>query len=395
MKILFVSALLPYPPHQGGGVRMYNLLKQLGPRHQITLLPFIRSFGEEQYLEKLSFCQKITPVMRGSAWQVRYVVKAAVSSMPLLYASYDNDWMKKAIAQELSRETYDLIHLEPSYVWPSLPKTDVPAVVTEHNIESTVYDGFVRRFSLPFVRPILFWDVVKLRFWERRVWKEASHVIAVSESDAQIIRAATASDHVSVVSNGVDPKKFAFHERKKNMGKRILFVGYFGWLQNRDALTYLLDVQWREIYEAHPGATLRVIGKKLPKILERKVAATGGSWDESVDDIVKEYHTADVLLAPIRIGGGTRYKILDAMATGLPVVTTTIGASGLAAKDHEELLIADTVEATVQALWEVFEDDDLRVRMTRQARSVVEEHYSWDKLAKQLEEVWKHAKTNS
>ncbi|MBI3576854.1 glycosyltransferase [Candidatus Gottesmanbacteria bacterium] len=394
MKILFVSALLPYPPHQGGQVRMYNLLKKLALHHDITLLSFIRVEEEKEYLKKLDFCRRVIPIWRGNAWQPQYVFKSFLGNKPFLYATYDNDQMRQTVAQEVTRDSYDLIHLEPSYVWPSLPVVNLPVVVTEHNIESSIYQGYVVRYRLPFVRPFLYWDVLKLRWWERRVWKKASHIVAVSETDADVIRNTTKAARVSVVPNGVDLSQFTFQPKKKP-GKKILFVGYFGWLQNRDALGYILDVLWPKIIKSQQGMSLRVIGKKLPKNLREKITSLGGSYGEEVEDIVVEYHKADCLLAPIRIGGGTRYKILEAMATGLPVVTTTIGAQGLAVSSNKELFVADRSDDIVKAVSEALANTKLRREMTKRARAVVEKNYSWDQLAKKLERVWNNVKKTS
>src|SRR3989338_7594969 len=131
MNILFVSAVFPYPLHSGGQVRIFNLLKILSKTHDITLCAFTRSDVEKKYISALSFCKKVITVNRGHVWQLHYLIQTACSTYPLLYASYQNKEMRTRIAQELSEHSYDIVHLEPSYVWPAVPSIHVPTVVSE------------------------------------------------------------------------------------------------------------------------------------------------------------------------------------------------------------------------------------------------------------------------
>ena len=140
MKILFVSAVLPYPLHSGGQIRIYNLLKRLVDTHEIHLYSFIRSETEKKYLPDLRFCKSVTTVLRGRVWQPKYIYKTLTGSLPLLWSSYHNSRMVGFLADEISLGNYDLIHIEPGYVWPSVPTQHrVPIVVAEHNIEHEVY----------------------------------------------------------------------------------------------------------------------------------------------------------------------------------------------------------------------------------------------------------------
>ena len=200
MKILFVSAVLPYPIHSGGQIRIYNLLKRLGKTHEIHLFSFIRSKREKKYLSKLSFCKRVITVMRGRVWQPTYLLKTITSSYPLLWSSYHNVEMISLLSDEIVKGKYDLIHMEPGYVWPSIPETRIPVVVCEHNIEHTVYEAYVRQFPVSVLRPFLSLDVAKMATWEQRVWKKATKIVTVSESD----RASIGQSNVAVVPNGVD-----------------------------------------------------------------------------------------------------------------------------------------------------------------------------------------------
>jgi len=389
MKILFVSAVLPYPLHSGGQIRIYNLLKRLGKKHEIHLYSFIRSESEKKYLPKLSFCKKVVTVLRGRVWQPKYLFKAITSSYPLLWSSYDNREMFGLLSGEIGRDNYDLVHIEPGYVFPSLSPIDIPLVVSEHNIEHTVYAAYVA--TLPRVlRPFLSRDVEKIKQWEEKVWKRASHVTAVYGGDQKHIASVIDPKRVSIVGNGVDLAHFLFLPKKNlsQKGLTFLYVGNFLWIENIDAVEYLLKKVWPVIMQHYPGARLRIVGKHLPLRLRLLGGSPSVSFFEHVEEIYKEYQSADILLAPIRVGGGTKYKLIEAMGSGLPVITTSIGAQGIEHKGSRGLLVADSPEEALQSVRTLL-DNTKRIFLVTNARSVIEKSFSWDVIAKQLEGVWK------
>jgi glycosyltransferase involved in cell wall biosynthesis len=388
MKVLFVSALLPYPPRSGGQIRMYNLLKRLAKKHEITLVSFIRDEKERQYAPELKFCKDVVMVMRGRGMQMKYVLKTLTSSYPLLLATYDNGEMRQAIAGMMEKESFDLVHLEPFYVWPSLPKTDVPLVVSEHNIEYNVYGDYARHFWIPFLRPFLFLDVVKLRIWEEKVWKRASKITAVSGEDASTI--SLINDNVDVVPNGVDIRQFPFEEKRpKRQDPVVLFVGDFRWFPNTDAVKRLIRDVWPSLRERFPHAQLRIVGRNVSWRLRAAIRAAGGDLRSDVADIPREYRDADVLVAPHAIGGGTKFKMLEAMASGLPIVTTSEGMKGLDATAGTHYLKAVQKDDYVAQVVKIWENTILREKIIRAARALVEEKYNWDTIADELDRVWK------
>lgn len=392
MKILFVSALLPYPLYSGGQIRIYHLLARLAKQHEITLFSFIRAREEANYRENLSFCRRVETVYRGSAWQPQYVARAVLGKYPLLLASYNNQEMRQKLAQELAREQYDVIHLEPFYVWPSLPPTTLPVVVAEHNIEYQVYADYVRRFPIAALRPLLYSDVLKLRFWEEKIWQKAAQVITVSAEDKSTLRQKLTGGAITVIPNGADPKLFTFQPGKNETNSPVfLFVGNFAWLPNRDSVKVLIKDIWPLLRQYYPTGKLRIVGKNAPDFIARLADQPGITLASNVSDVSREYRQAHVLLAPGGIGGGTKFKILEAWASGVPVITSLAGIKGLEARNGKEVLLAQTPEEFVGQIDRILQDKDKRDKLTHAARALIEQKYSWDKLAGKLSTVWEKA----
>lgn len=401
MKILIISSYLPYPLFSGGHVRLYNLLKILGKKHEFTLVCEKRPYQTDSDIEEVKkLCTQIITVERGKQWSLMNILKTGFSPFPFLLTGHTNKAMQDAIKQMLSESSFDLIHVETSYVFQNLLRVSLPTVLVEHNIEYLVYKRYADAAPVPF-RPLLFLDVLKLRFWEKHFWKRATKVVAVSKEEKEKIgRADTA-----IVPNGVDTRAFVFQnvlEKSKRDKKTILFIGDFKWVQNRDAATFILRDIWPIIKiknqsfdstqdrQSKIKIILWIVGKHIPESIKNITSDQDIVFDENAPEKTPEiFARADVLLSPARIGGGTSYKILEAMASGVPVVTTSLGIEGIDAKHNTDVLIADSKEELAIAVDRVFSDQNLYVLLAKNARLLVEKKYDWQGIAKALEDVYK------
>lgn len=391
MTILFISAVFPYPLHSGGQVRLYNLLKLLSREHDITLYSFIRNENERKYIKNLPFIKETHLYFRGRVWQPKYILRSLTSSLPLLASSYENKEMKNDIDTELKQTHYDLVHLEPFYVCPALPDNLLcPLVIAEHNIEYEVYRSYVQQFPIPLMQPLMGVDVAKIKKQEQDMWKKAQRVIAVSEQDSLVIKRATGNSKVTVIPNGVDTEHYPFRKRIfTGKNPKVIFTGNFSWQPNVKAAELLLYQIWPKIIGSMPQAQLTIVGKHIPKKLREQAKYLRVTYKEFVEDIRDEYSDADILLAPMTISGGTKFKILEAMASGCLVITTKEGMEGIGAAKGIHYIEVGSDHDYLQAIQSVYAHPTKSQTMTDKARELITSRYDWKEIAAKQSDVWK------
>ncbi|MEX2007352.1 MAG: glycosyltransferase family 4 protein [Candidatus Levyibacteriota bacterium] len=396
MRILVISSFLPYPLHSGGHVRLYNLIARLSKRHDITLICEKRISQRKEDIEEVSkICKSVIVVPRRKQWSAGNIFKTGFSLNSFLVTGHTNQQFKSKIKEAIDKEDFDLIHVETSYVFQNLPlNIKIPVVLVEHNLEYMVYRRFAGNAPLP-LRPFLYLDTVKLEREERNLWRKVDKLIAVSEEEGKVMNAD------AVISNGVDTKKFQISNVKSqisNAEQRILFIGDFRWLQNRDSAEFILRSIWPKLSGQLSMVTgqleLWIVGRKIPDYI-KQMGDRNVIFDEnSPSDTYEIYKKSKILLAPIRVGGGTSFKILEAMASGVPVVTTQLGNVGIGAKNREAVLIASTGEEFAMLLAEIIKNEELYERISKNARILIEKNFDWDIIAAKLEKVYEEAKGN-
>ncbi len=398
MKILMLTPYLPYPLLSGGQIRSYNLLKNLAKKHEITLVALIKHDTEKKYIKNIAeFCHKVIVSKRPEKpWTLTNIIRTGFGKYPFLVVRNFSPEAKKAVIEELEQETFDLIHAETFYVMPHIPPTKAPVLLVEQTIEYLVYQHFVETITFPPLQWLFSIDVNKIRFWEEHFWKQAQRVIAMSEPDKKVMQRNVAHLEVSIVPNGVDSDFFTFRKKTIHENPRILFVGNFKWLQNREAASELVTRIWPIINKRLPRAKLWIVGRfPTQDILSLKSKQVEIS--DTVDDIREAYRSSDVLLAPIYGPGGTRFKILEAMASGLPVVTTSQGIEGLGVTDGKEALVRNDPEQLAQATINLLTNKNLYQQLARRADELVRKTYNWVAIAKSLDSIYEavgHVKNN-
>ncbi len=391
MKILMITPYLPFPLVSGGQIRTYNLLKNLAPKHQITLASFIRDSSEEKYLKQLEpYCHKVILFKRRKAWSPINILLAGITPYPFLVSIYFDIKVKMAIKSELQLENYDLIHAETFYVMPNIPQTKVPIFLVEQVIEYLVYQRFVE--SLPawgtVLKPLLLIDVAKIKSWEKHYWRKAKRLAAMSTEDQEFIKKSNPNLKVDVVANGVDIDYFSKTRRQKTKNPTVMFVGNFKWLPNRDATKFLIKEIWPRIQSQIKDARLWIVGRNPPEDI-RKMAGANVTIDGGVEDIRLAYGKSNVLLAPIRNGRGTKYKILEAMATHTPIVGTHLAIEGINIRNGSEALIAQSAQDLANAAVKVLKNPTLGKKLADSAYDLVSKDYNWIKISNELDRIYK------
>lgn len=385
---------LPYPDSSGGQIRTKNLLKHLRKKHEITLFSLIKYKKEEEYIPILekNFCKKVRVFYRPEKpWMIQNILRTGFSANPFLVVRNFSKQAKKAVEEELKTGDYDLIHAETFYAMPHIPKTNLPVVLVDQTIEYQVYDHYVRHTAPFFVRPLLTLDVAKLKFWERYYWREATKVIAVSEKDKQEMLAVEPSLDVDIVPNGVNLDLFKKKTSWKSENPIVMFMGNFNWLQNTEAAMLLIDKIFPIIREEIPTAKLHIVGQHQPDSLlnraDKDIILSNLSEDDT-DSIVRANYEASVSASPLQGPGGTRLKVLAAMASKLPIVSSSVGVTGLGVQSGREVIIEDDLKVMAEAIILLLKNPGSAQKLAESAYNFVVGNYDYAVIAEKLSQIY-------
>src|SRR3989344_1738090 len=395
MKILMVTPYLPYPPSSGGQVRSYNLLKNLGKKHQITLVSLIKSDEEKKLAVNLKeYCEEIHVCKRSeSPWTANNLFKSIFGPHPFLIVRNFSQEAKNVVFNLVKKRNFDLIHAETFYIMPHIPHTSIPILLVEQTIEYQVYQHFVKSLKYFFLRIFFYLDVLKLKFWEKRYWQKADLVIAVSDTDKKKMLEIAPHLTIKIIPNGAGEDLITIFDEKKKQRPIFLYQGNFSWLQNVEAAQFLAKDIFPKIKKQIPEAICYIAGQ----LARKKIGHLGSYSVEIVDidpsniDMVKQmYAQSSIFLAPIKGPGGTRLKVLGAMAAGLPVISSNVGIEGLEVKDGEDILAANTDEEFLKMAIHLLKDAKLYRKIQLNARHLIEKKYNWITIAHNLEKTYLH-----
>jgi glycosyltransferase involved in cell wall biosynthesis len=389
--VLVLDEWIPYRPDTGKRVRTWNLLRRLARRHRISLLCYGEPEGEVASAVRSAGIdlRTVAPLAGKDAWQLypRLAVNL-FSPYPFSVTKHYTRRFRKRLKDLLAEEHFDLVHCEWAPYARFLPNVGgIPTMVMAHNIESQIWSRRARRSRTPLERAFFSLQARKMESFERHALVRVGRVAAVTALDAEQL-AAWGVRHISLVENGVDLEQFVPAKEAPQPG-HILFCGSLNWDPNLDALDYLLKEIMPSLLQRLPGVKLRIVGKGPPAGLQKQLAGLASvELVGEVPDVRPHLAQTSVVVVPLRIGGGSRIKILEALAMGKAVVSTSIGAEGLAVSDGVHCLLADTPAEFASRVAELLTSPEACRRLGENGRRLVCDRYSWDRAAKALESGW-------
>lgn len=385
-----MSAQFPFPPRSGFATRVYQLARQLAARHSVTLLSYahpdeqegVAALGEQ--LQVYAVHHSEVSVRRKRTAQALSMASTRPFSCRAVYSRR----MQAAISDLCSGGAVDIVQLESSLLCTFGVAEGPRVVLDEHNIEYEVFQRMCEgERSLP-RRAFNRAEHLRFRRFEQRWWSRVDGCVVTSERELPVVRARAPDTPVAVVPNAVDVHYFR-PAPDETEPFTLVFNGILTYRPNLDAALWLVDEVWPHVLRRCPSARLTIVGRAdaadVRRLLRPGVVATG-----EVPDIRPYLRRAAVVGVPVRIGGGTRLKVVEGLAMGKAMVSTSLGCEGIDVCDGQHLLIGDSAQAFATKVVELFEDPGARAALGQAGRSLIEREYSWELAGDRLEALYRH-----
>jgi glycosyltransferase involved in cell wall biosynthesis len=388
-RLLFVSPRFVFPADSGGKIRTTQVLRGLkGGAFDVTLLCPASAREAEDHAESISgACDRFLwwPEARNGGLRLLRRLSLLASSLPLPAADDRSEAGRRLVAAELSKG-YDVVVFDFPHAAVLAPEAFGPAsVLFTHNIESEIFRRHAEVTANPLMRWIWRDQLRKMLAFEGAVLRRFDVVVAVSERDRQMFLADFGAANVKTIPTGVDVDYFEYAAPVAE--PVVVFTGAMDWAANIDGISFLMDEVWPLVGAEVPEAKMVVVGRNPPASLAAKAKRRGLAWTFTgfVDDVRPHVHRAAAYVIPLRVGGGTRLKVFEAMSLGCPIVSTTIGVEGLPVTPGEHYLRADDAQGFAGGIVRLLRDRALGRELSRRARDHVAANFSFRIAARAFE----------
>jgi polysaccharide biosynthesis protein PslH len=394
LKVLFLSQPFLYPLDTGGKIRTAKLLEQLTKIFDITLISNFDPSKDKLYFDSMTaLCREYhpvrwNPIKKYSPLFYLRLLTRIFSRYPIVVLNDYSKEIEETILRLLSKERYDLLICD--FLQPSLNFCKVvgfPILLFQHNVESVIARRHFEVAANPFLKVFWWSQWRKMQRYEREMCQRFTGTVTVSEIDKSLLEEKFGARNVFSIPTGVDTYYFSPSE-KTEVNNSLVFTGSMDWLPNEDAVLFFAKQIFGKIKAKIPSVTVTVVGRNPSKRLLAalktypEIKCTG--W---VSDIRPYLGCHAVYIVPLRIGGGTRIKIYEAMAMGKAIVCTSVGSEGLPLTDGQNVVIADTPERFSDGVIELLGNPEKRMKMEVAARQFVRQNCSWEGVAKRFAEV--------
>ena len=396
MDILLLTPQRPYPPHQGTTLRNFNLVKELAKRHTVCVLTFLEP-DQNPYdsgpLVDLCEWVETTPVPQRSAnLRLRQMLTTRRPDMSLRLWSPE---LNARLAVRLREQPFDVVEIEGIEMAPYLPTLETvqprPLIIYDaHNAEWILQ----KRAFMADLKNLARWPAAayswvqwhRLRRYEADLLHRVDHTVAMSYPDKVALRDVASDVPITVVPNGVDLATYS--EFDEPIYYDLLFTGKMDFRPNIDAVLWFGRYVLPLILAQRPSTTFAIVGQRPHPRLDVLRDIPGVTITGYVDDVRPYLAGATLYIAPLRVGGGTRLKLLEAMAMGKPIVSTTVGAEGFPVVNGQELVLADEPDSFAREVLDLLENPARRARLAATGRAFAQANYGWDALILQLEKIY-------
>jgi len=392
-RLLFLCQTVPYPPDSGVAIRSFHVLRLLARAFDVTAVCFARRKGEAvpqrdlavrvAALRRAAEVEAFPVPQEHSRWRLAWDHLRSVGVNRVHTAfSYDSAAVRARLRQLLGSRRFDVTHVDSIVLSAYLPLLgDAPVVCVHHNVESILLRRRAQIERSPWRRAYLNRQATLMEREERRWCGRCRLNVVVSDADRGALERIVPGANSVVVPNGVDIDAF-----RPGMGRDegVVFVGELNWFPNRDALQYFCDEILPRVRATGEAAPVRWVGRASEETRRRYADRYAVELTGYVDDVRPYVRNAACYVVPLRVGGGTRLKILDAWAMGKAVVSTSVGCEGLAAIDGGNILIRDDPDGFARAVRAVLQDAHLRRRLGEEGRRTVERLYSWEQIGESM-----------
>lgn len=387
MNLLIVCVDLPRPAW-GASARNYYLLKALAHGHNVSLLALASSLEKESYdymspLENLAHTVQVVAcqVSQAKRWQQ---LKNAVSGKSYLLNLFLYPEMQNALDTMLARGHYDIVLFESVLMAGYNVPEGIKIIIDQHNIEHELLQRTFELEKAPFRKWYNWREGRILRKGEIERCRRANMILVTSERERQILQGLLPERVIEVVPNGVDIETFYESSSEGEISNRVIFTGTMDYYPNTNAALFFAQQCWPLIRAQIPGATWQIVGRNPPPEVQKLAELPGVTVTGTVPDVRPYLAASSVAIAPLRIGSGTRLKILEALAMRKAVVSTSIGYEGLSLVPGKHLIVVDQPEEIAQAVITLLNNTEMRRTLGSAGRVLVESEYSWQRIGDRL-----------